>query len=179
MAAEGSGFGEAVADHPLLARLVADAAARPEHRVLDALVGRWEHRVEWELVHGQGWQRHRGTTENRWSFGDRVLESTTLDHDGSVAARCSYAFDPGAGDYVAFSLSVLSTFYALERGTFDDLGPALVFEAHEPVPGRDPIRFRRTVTFLGPDRYAMGITYPDHPDGPFGRMFIEHRRVGT
>lgn len=179
MAAEGPGLGEAVTDNPFLARLVADAEARPEHRVLDALVGRWEHRTQWELISGRGWQHHRGTTENRWALRGRAIESRTSDHDGSEASRCYLAFDPSNDDFVAFSVSILSTFFVLERGSYDELGPALVLEGTEPVPGRGQVRFRRTITFLGPDRYAVGITYPDHPDGPFGRMFIEHRRIGS
>ena len=98
MAAEGAGIGDAVTDHPLLARLVADAAARPEHRVLDSLVGRWDHRTQWEIVGGAGWRRHRGTTDNRWVLADRAIESRTLDPDGSEVARCTLAFDPSRGE---------------------------------------------------------------------------------
>ena len=178
MAADDPGLGEAMADHPLLARMAAETAARPEHRELDRLVGRWEVRTQWEVVGGGGWQRHHGSAENRWILAGRVLESRSCDHHGAEVSRCYLAFDPSAGDYIAFSASVLSTYFVLERGTFDPLGPALVLEGSEPVPSMGQIRFRRTITFVDDERYALAVTYPDHPDGPFGRMFVEHRRTG-
>ena len=156
------------------------ASARPEHRELDRLVGTWDVRSQWQVTAGDGWHHGQGTAENRWILGGRVLESTNRGPDGAESSRTFFAFDCTAGDYVAFSLTVLSTFYVLERGPFDPLGPALVFEGSEALPGMDgAIRFHRTLTFVDPSQYTLGITYPDHPEGTFGGMFIEHHRTGA
>ena len=79
---------------------------------------------------------------------------------------------------MSFAVTVMTTFFTLERGRYDDLGPAIVFEGEELLPGfGSPIRYHRTVTFVDDDSYTMGISYPDHPDSTFGRMFVEHRRA--
>lgn len=180
MGAEDLDFGAPVVAVPLLAKLLAETAARPEHRELDRLVGTWAVRTQWQVVAGQPWQEHRGRTENRWILGGRVLESRSWDATDAEAARVYYAFDPSANDFVAISLTILSTFFVLERGTFDPLGPAIVFEGVEELPGLAvPIRFHRTVTFVSDDEHTIGITYPDHLDGTFGGMFIEHQRTGA
>jgi hypothetical protein len=174
------GFEAAAEAVPFLAKMLAETAARPEHRELDRLVGTWRVSTRWQIVAGQPWQEHRGTVDNQWILGGRVLESCSHDALGNEAARVYYAFDPSAEDYVAFSLTVLSTFFVLERGLFDSLGPAIVFEGSEELDGLpQPIRFHRTITFVSPDEITIGITYPDHPDGTFGGMFIEHQRTSA
>lgn len=179
MAAEELGpSGDAGLD--LLRRLVAAAGERPEHRVLDVLVGEWDLRVQWQVRAGDSWLHQRSRATNAWILGGRVLESRTFDLDGNETARTHLAFDPSVGDYVGITMSILSLTYGLERGTFDQLGPALVLEGHETIPTLPvPLRYHRTITFLGDDEHTLGITYPDHPDGIFGGMFIEHRRIGS
>jgi hypothetical protein len=178
--AEDRGIEASLRSVPLLATMLTETAARPEHRELDRLVGTWDVRTRWQVVGGQPWQHLRGSVENRWILAGRVLESRSSDGDGTEAARVYYAFDPSAGDYVAISLTILSTFFVLERGTFDPLGPSIVFEGSEELPGiATPIRFHRTVTFVSDDEHTVGITYPDHLDGTFGGMFIEHQRTGA
>ena len=178
MGADGPGANEDPAGMALLERLVAATGERPEHRELDRLVGDWDQAVQWQLRAGGPWLRQQGRARNRWILDGRVLESCSFDVEGAETSRTLLAFDPSVGDYVAFTVSILSLTYGLDRGPFDPLGPALVLEGHEVIPNRPTsLRYHRTLTFVGDDDYTLGITYPDHPDGAFGGMFIEHHRA--
>ena len=91
------GMVESLAGMPLLARMLADAAERPEHRLLDPLVGDWRLESQWEVTAGGGWHHHTGSTRNRWILDRRAIESCNLDADGSEVSRFYLAFDPTAG----------------------------------------------------------------------------------
>jgi hypothetical protein len=162
----------------LLAALTAGAADRPESRVLDELVGDWRVTTEWKPVANGDVHRLGGRMETRWIVDGRVQESRSFDDDGEEIAKVLCAFDPTMGDYVAFSVTVMSTCFVLERGHHDPVRRALVLEGIEPVPGNRPsVRFRRTVQLDGVDAYTVAISYPDAPPGTYGPMVSRHERI--
>ena len=168
----------------LFAALTAGAADRPESRVLDSVIGRWRTTTLWEPIPGAGVQQSHGRFEAEWVFGGRVVEARSFDAAGVESARLLMAFDPTIGDYAAFTVHALSTFFEIERGAYDAGAGTLAFDAIEPVPGDRPgIHFRRTFHFQDPDTiddpdtFRVVITYPDVPPGTYGGMYTTHHRV--
>lgn len=162
----------------LVAALTAGAQDRPETRVLDALVGRWASRTEWEPVVGHGVRLSHGRVETRWIYGGRALESRTFDGDGTETGTVILAFDGLVGDYVAFAFNVLSTFFVVERGPFLPGSRSWELDAIEPRRDGGPgIRFRRTVRLVGDDAYTTQVSYPDVPPGTYGPMSTTLERM--
>lgn len=162
----------------LFAALTAGAADRPESRVLDALVGDWRVTTRWEPIVGHGVREHLAESHNRWILAGRVLECRTFDPEGRETTRLYLAFDPSVGDYTAFSPTVLSTFFVLERGTWDETSRSLAVEAVEPI-AREPfsVRYRRTIEVMSPDLYRTSITYPGSPEGRYGPLTATFERL--
>ncbi len=151
---------------------------RPETARLDPLVGRWVAVTEWEPVPGRGVRVSESTVEVGWVLGGRLLEQRSFDADGVELSRLLIAFDPSRGDYAAFTATVLSSHFEVERGWFDDERRALVLDGEEPGPASDPrIHFRRTVRIIDDDTFVVDISYPDVPPGTYGPMRVSHRRV--
>ena len=151
---------------------------RPESARLDPLVGRWAAVTEWEPVPGRGVRTSESAVEVAWVLGGRLLELRSFDLDGGEISRLLVAFDPSRGDYAAFTATVLSSHFEIERGWFDEARGALVLDGEEPGPSHDPlIHFRRTVQLLGDEAFVMDISYPDVPPGTYGPMRVSHRRV--
>lgn len=166
------------ADDRWVAALTAGARERPESRVLDRLVGDWRALTEWEPLPGRGVRTSTTRAEGRWVFDGRAVDLRTIGDDGGELARLTCAFDPTVGDYVALSLHVLSTWFDLERGHFDQAADALVLDVVEPVPGgRPPVHVRRTIGFEGPDRFRVTIGYPAVPLGTYGPMRVTYDRI--
>jgi hypothetical protein len=173
-----SGRREPSSTDSFLAALTAGAADRPESRVLDDLVGDWRVTTEWKPIADGAVHHLSARTETQWIVDGRVQESRSFDDDGREIAKVLCAFDPTVGDYVAFSVTVMSTCFVLERGHHDPVGRTLVLEGVEPVPGGRPaVRYRRTVQFGGVDEYTVAISYPDAPPGTYGPMVSRHQRI--
>jgi hypothetical protein len=161
----------------LIAALKKAGADRPESRVLDPLVGRWRSDTAWEPVPGKGVRHMEGTVEVGWIIDGRGLEMRSFDPEGSEGARVLLAFDPSGGDYVAFSVTVLSSFFTLERGTYDADGRRLVLDGQEPAPNLGKIiDYRRTITLVDDDTFTVEISYPGVPPGTYGPMLVTNRR---
>jgi hypothetical protein len=156
----------------LFAALPAGAAARPESRVLDSVIGRWRTTTLWEPIPGAGVQQshgRRGRVGVRrpwWRHGPR--------RRGVESARLLMAFDPTIGDYAAFTVHALSTFFEIERARTTP-APAPWRSTHRAGAGDRPgIHFRRTFHFQDPDTiddpntFRVVITYPDVPPGTYG-----------
>jgi len=178
MSANGQQSSDPTTTSTPLAALTKGAADRPESRVLDALVGDWQVRATWEPIPGGGVQDIEATTHTEWILGGRVLESRSTNPDGIETTRVLFAFDPIVGDYTAYSVTMLSTYFVLERGRHDPEARTLVFDACEPVPDGPAIAYRRNIHLLGDDRYDMFVSYPGVPEGTYGAMFIHHERIG-
>ena len=142
---------------------------RPESRVLDGLLGDWRVTTEWKPIADGAVHRLRAM-ETRWIVDGRVQESRSFDDDGQEIAKVLCAFDPTVGDYVAFSVTVMSTCFVLERGRHDPVGRTLVLEGVEPVPGGRPRSgTRRTVQFGGVTRTPWPSATPTHRRAPTAR----------
>lgn len=162
----------------LLAALTAGAADRPESRVLDPLVGDWRVTTRWEPIVGHGVRVSESQSRNRWILRGRVLECRMTDPDGEETQRLLVAFDPSVGDYAAFSATVLSTFFLVERGHYDPASRSLAVEGIEPIKV-DPfsVRYRRTIEMVSPDLYRTSISYPGAPDGRYGPLAASFERL--
>jgi hypothetical protein len=162
----------------LFAALTAGAADRPESRVLDGLVGDWRVTTRWEPIVGHGVQEHRSESRNRWILRGRVLECRNTDPAGEETARLQLAFDPSVGDYAAFSTTVLSTFFIVERGGYDPATRSLAVDGIEPI-RREPfsVRYRRTIEFVSDDLHRSTISYPGAPAGRYGPLSATFERL--
>jgi hypothetical protein len=166
------------ADDRFLAALTAGAKDRPESRILDRLVGDWQARTEWEPLVGRGVRITTARAQGRWVFDGRVVDLHTIGDDGGEVSRLTCAFDPTVGDYMALSVHVLSTYFAMERGHYDPVADTLVFDGMEPVRnGRPDVHVRRTFRFETPDHFTVDIGYPDVPIGTYGPMRVIYDRV--
>ena len=162
----------------MLDALTAGAQDMAESRVLDRLVGSWRTRTEWEPIVGRGVRLLEGSAENAWVFGGRVVESKVFDAAGTETGKVLFAFDPKIGDYTAYTVTLLSSFFVLERGHHDPQRDRLVLDAIEPVaPGVPGIRFQREIRFVDDDRYTVTIGYPDVPPGTYGPMSVAYQRM--
>ena len=164
---------------PLTASLTAGAQDAPESRVLDALVGRWRVTTEWEPAVGKGIRRSEGRVENRWILDGRVLESDSYDEQGTLTTKLLLAFDPIVRDYAGYCVNVLSSFFVLERGTYDPGTATLALDAHEPKRNRsgETVHYRRSIGIGAPPGYTMAISYPGVPEGTYGPMRLRHERI--
>lgn len=163
----------------LVDALTRDGVDDPENRILDRLVGRWHTFTEWEPVVGRGIRRSEGEMEAGWILRGRSLELTSRDTEREEVARVMLAFDPSASDYVAFSATVLSSFFGIERGHYDPAMSALWLDGSEPAPAISKvIAYRRTFRFLDPDTFTVDISYPGAPPNTYGPMLITNRRAG-
>ena len=161
----------------VLARLTAGAEDSAQSRLLDPLIGDWQTESVWEPFVGHGLRRSKQRTENRWILGGRTLESRTFDDAGEEQLRLLLSFDPSSAYYAAYAVHTLSTFFTLERGTWNDETRSLVLDGSEPVPGgRPPIRYQRSIHVLSDDEHAVSIGYPDVAPGTYGPMFTTHHR---
>ncbi len=162
----------------LVDALTRGGADLPQSRVLDRLVGRWRTVTEWEPIVGQGVRRSEGAMAAGWILGGRALELTSTDPDrGEAVARVLLAFDPSGADYVAFSVTVFSTFFEIERGLYDADSSVLWLDGNEPSPSVGKvIAYRRTFRFLDPDTFTVDISYPGVPSGTYGPMLVTYRR---
>jgi hypothetical protein len=158
--------------------LTAGAEERPESRVLDALVGRWRTRTEWEPIVGQGVRHIEGITESAWIYDGRVLHARSTDAAGVEVGAVLFAYDGLHGDYVAFAFNRLSTFFAVERGRYLPESRSFELEVIEPRRDGGPgVRVRRTIRLIDVDRYTTEVSYPDVAPGTFGPMFVTHERI--
>ena len=161
----------------MFAAITSGAQDRPESRLLDRLVGDWRSRTAWEPIVGHGVRHLEGSLRARWVFGGRVVEASAFDATGTATGKVLFAFDPIIGDYTAYSVTALSTFFVVERGHHDPIADTLVLEAVEPVRGGGPgVRFQRIVGFVDEDTYTTVIAYPDVPVGTYGPMSITYER---
>lgn len=163
----------------MLAAITSGAQDLPESRLLDRLVGTWRSRTEWEPIVGHGVRHLEGSVEARWVFGGRVVEARSFNAEGVATGMVLFAFDPIIGDYTAYSVTALSSFFVVERGGYDPVTNTLVLEAVEPVRGGGPgVRFQRIIGFRGEGTYTTEVTYPDVPEGTYGPMSITYERLG-
>jgi hypothetical protein len=141
-------------------------------------VGDWRVTTWWEPIVGHGVREIPSESRNRWILRGRVLECRNLDPSGEETARLLLAFDPSVDDYVAFSTTVFSTFFAVERGTYDPTTRSLAVEAVEPI-RIEPfsVRYRRTIEFVSPDLHRSTISYPGAPEGRYGPMTASFERL--
>ena len=162
----------------MFAALTAGAQDRAESRALDALVGRWASRTEWEPIVGHGVRVIHGRTETDWVYEGRVLRSRTFDEGGAETGTLVLAYDALVGDYIGFAFNVLSTFFVVERGAYRPDSRSWELEAIEPRhDGKPGVRYRRTLQIVGDDRFTARISYPDVPPGTYGPMFITLDRM--
>jgi hypothetical protein len=159
--------------------ITAGAQDRPEARVLDRLVGTWRTKTAWEPIVGHGVRHLEGRTETVPIYGGRMLRSRTFDPDGEATGDLILAYDGLVGDYIGFAFNSLSTFFVVERGTYDPELDRFELDALEPRRDGGPsVRFRRTIQFDGDAAYTASISYPDVPPGTYGPMAITHERIG-
>lgn len=163
---------------PLTAALTAGAQDAAESRALDPLIGDWRVTTAWEPAVGKGVRRSEGRVENRWILDGRVLESNQFDRDASHTTKLLLAFDPSVGDYTGYCVHVLSSYFVLERGTFDPTTSTLALDAHEPKRDRSgTVHYRRSIRIDSPTLYTVAISYPGVPEGTYGPMSLTHERL--
>lgn len=157
-------------------------------------IGRWRTTTLWEPIPGAGVQQSHGRFEAEWVFGGRVVEARSFDATGVESARLLMAFDPTIGDYAAFTVHALSTFFEIERGRVRRHGAGtLAFDSDRAgAGGPTQITFRRTFHFQDPDtiddpdtfrvvitlsrRPARDLRRDVHDAPPRGRLTGRHRR---
>lgn len=141
------------------ANLLELAQPRPEHALLEDLVGDFEFETHFTVPYeaASDWT---GTTQNRWAIGGRFLRCEALSRRGGLEIESLriIGFDPGPRRFHASTFESLSLGRVDASGSFDADKRTIVFE----VETKDPASGSRSRTtevlrVLDRDRYTREI----------------------
>ncbi|MHC5005576.1 MAG: DUF1579 domain-containing protein [Planctomycetota bacterium] len=140
----------------------------PEHRVLDALVGRWAQSARIWTVPGEEPAETTGTVEYRWILDGRFLEGVFT---GEVMGqpfegRDITGYDRMRGEYFNVWVDNMSTEMMLSRGRYESATRSIIMTgtADDPMTGRRDQPFRSVLRVLADDETVFRVYSP----GPGG-----------
>ena len=147
------------------------ATPGPEHRKLDAFVGKWEQAVTWWVYPGAEPSVSSGSVEYAWILDGRYLKGT---YEGSFDGAPfkgldMMGYDRFRGEYFAVWFDNMSTGVMVSRGQFDPRGRTLLMSGmvDDIMSNQRDKPFRTTTTHQGKDT----VVYEMFTAGPDGREF--------
>lgn len=141
------------------ANMLEFASPRPEHALLDDLVGEFDFEAHFALP-GEDPSDWTGTTTNAWTLGRRFLRCEATSRRGELAVESLrvLGFDPATQRFQSTSFESLSLTHVDASGSFDRDTRTIAFETET----KDPASGVRTKTtevlrIQGRDRYVREI----------------------
>lgn len=142
----------------MMAEMAKYAEPGPEHKLLDATVGKWKSVSKSWYMPGEP-TVSEGTAETQWILGGRFLLFKT---NGSMMGQPFegmevLGYDRKAKEYTAFWIDNMGTaIYPMSNGKYDAASKTFTFKANWPNPmGPGTIPYTMTTKILSPDSHVF------------------------
>lgn len=146
----------------IVEQLTSPFKLRPEHKILERLVGTWRFESTWNIQKSVSTE-FTGTMVNTSVFGGLFIESV-VSTGSTDFARATYGYDNLESHYFTHSYSVAAPIVFIERGQYIAADNALRFRCLEPAEkGSKPVLVERVIQFISRDRIAKSLSYPEFP----------------
>jgi hypothetical protein len=172
----------ASAQDAMLAAWEIAAAPGENHRVLDPLVGAWDHAIEWWMSPGAPPEKSTGTTDVRWIMGGRYIRQAvagvSLGRPFEGAGVMGY--DNVKKQYVSAWIDNMGTGLMTATGSYDAAKKTLTETGtfSDPASPAGQKTFRGVTTFKsgGGHTYEMFTTGPDGQEMRMMRIVYTRRK---
>lgn len=153
------------------------------HKRLDALVGKWNHTVKWQMNPGDEVQTMQGTNENKWILGGRFIQQ-----DAKGPATESFpafegvgitGYDNVKGEYNSVWIDNMGTGMMIATGQFDSASNAInesgTFSC--PMTGEKSKTFHAVWKIVDNDHYTYEMYTNDKDGKEFRNMEVAYERL--
>lgn len=162
------------AQQEMMAKWAAAATPGENHRVLDALVGSWDHTVQWWMKPGEPPEKSTGTSEARWILGGRFVRQ---DASGVAMGQPfegigTIGFNNVKKEYESVWIDNMATAMMKSTGRYDPSKKTLTDTGMvtDCMDGKEK-PFRGVTTFTDKNNYK----YEMYMAGPDGKEFMTMR----
>ena len=173
---EGSGTHEG--QEAMMAKWKEFATPGDNHKVLDALVGNWNHIVKWWMSADGEPEESTGNSKLRWIMGGRFLQQTAegTSKGQPFEGMGIFGYDNGKKEYNSIWFDNMGTGFMNSTGQYDANSKTLTEEGHFTCPFRGQTPFRGVVTIKGNNLYTYEMYAPDMNGKEYRAMEITYTR---
>lgn len=167
-------------DPEMMKKMMEFATPGPEHKVLDALVGKWTHHVKWWMDAAGAPTESDGTSEAKWIMGGRYLQE---DHKGNMGGMPFEGmgitgYDNMKKKYVGSWVDNMGTGITMMEGTWDAAKKTLSCTCEVPDATMTKYTTGRMVsTVADANTHKMEMFVPDKSGKEFRCMEITYTRA--
>ncbi len=149
------------------------------HKILDILVGRWDHVVKWWMTADSPPEKSTGTTETKWIMGGRYLQAlvsgTSMGQPFEGMAITAY--DNALGKYQLIWIDNMGTGMMIGEATYDAKKEIMMERGHFSDPLTGQVSYRGETKFTDDDHYTYEM-FRTGQDGKEYRMLeISYTRI--
>lgn len=154
------------------------ATPNDNHKVLDTLVGKWNHTVKWSMSADAEPEESTGSSELKWIMGGRFLQHTAegISKGQPFEGMGIIGYDNGSKEYTSFWLDNMGTGFMEAAGQYDPNSQTLKEEGHFSCPFRGKTPFRGLTKIEDNDRYTFEVYSPGFDGKEFRTMEITYTR---
>jgi len=167
-------------DPEMMAKWAAFATPGPEHKVLDACVGKWTTHVKWWMDPAGPAVESDGTGEAKWIMGGRYLQE---EHKGTMMGQPFEGmgltgFDNIKKKYVGTWIDNGGTGIMTSEGTYDAAKKTITCACESPdLTMTKYVPTRMVSTMVDPNTHKLEMFMPDKSGKEFRCMEITYTRA--
>ena len=154
------------------------ATPNENHKVLNALIGNWNHKVKWWMSADTKPQESAGTSEIKWILGDRFLQHMVKGfYMGQPFEGIGViGYDNGLKEYNSIWIDSMGTGLMKGAGQYDGNLKTITEKGHFTCPFRGKISFRGVTTIKGNDNFTYEMFSPGFDNKEYRTMEITYTR---
>lgn len=178
---KGSGGGEmSQEEQEMMAKWQEYATPNENHKVLDTLVGSWDHTVKWWMSKDAEPEESQGTSETSWIMDGRFIQHEVEGESmGQPFAGLGITgYDNATKKYNSIWLDSMGTGIMKSTGTYDPQTKTITETGVFSCPLREgETAFRSVIKIIDDDHYTYEMHGPGHEgDVEFLNMKVEYTR---
>ena len=157
-------------DHDaMMAKWKEFATPNENHKVLDAIVGNWEHTVKWWMSADAQPEESTGTSEIKWIMGGRFIQHTVqgISMGQPFEGMGIQGYDNAKKEYIGLWFDNMGTGFMRGTGHYDPDAKTLTEKGNFTCPFRGDTPFRGVLQIKDDDHY----TYEMHASGFDGKEY--------
>ncbi len=170
----------AAPDPEMMKKWMAFSTPGADHKVLDAMAGKWTTRVKWWMDPAGPAQESSGTCESAWIMGGRYLQET---HKGEAMGQPFEGmgltgFDNLKKKYVGTWVDNMGTGVMVSEGSYDPATKAISFKTEGPDESMTkyvPMRMVHTITDA--NTHKMEMYGPDKSGKEFRTLEVTYTKA--
>ncbi len=163
----------------MMAKFQEYASPNENHKVLDVLVGNWNHNLKYWMAPNSKPEISTGTTQSQWILGGRYLQQLVKGVSmGQPFEGIGIAgFDNSQKRYQTIWMDNMGTGMMIGKGTYDSAEKELNDKGHLSDPIAGQMDYRAATKFIDNDHYSYKIYINDQNGKEFLMLDIAYTRT--